>query len=158
MPPRQASELKLDGFIERFDKVRGQLTTLEQIVVVDDTSTLSSLAAVRGLGTTAVRAGVDHLLLVIAIVLPTALVAAGRSWSDGAPSLGAALILAGIAIGVGFILRVTSPLIRGLEVRTQELQEAQRATLNMLVDLEEAQEDLQKQAKDLKRSNTMGCA
>jgi signal transduction histidine kinase len=34
------------------------------------------------------------------------------------------IALLAIAIGVGFILRVTSPLIRGLEVRTQELQEA----------------------------------
>lgn len=40
-----------------------------------------------------------------------------------------------------------------VQERTQELQEAQRATLNMLVDLENAQLDLEKQAKDLKRSN-----
>ena len=40
-----------------------------------------------------------------------------------------------------------------VQERTQELEEAQRATLNMLVDLEDAQEDLEKQARDLKRSN-----
>ena len=40
-----------------------------------------------------------------------------------------------------------------VQERTQDLQEAQRATLNMLVDLEDAQIDLEKQAKDLKRSN-----
>jgi hypothetical protein len=88
----------------------------EQTVVVDDASTLSSLAEVRGLGTTAVRAGVDHLLLVVAIVLPTALVAAGRRWSDGAPSVGAALLRASRLLGTLAIAHVITLWLVGLGV------------------------------------------
>lgn len=40
-----------------------------------------------------------------------------------------------------------------VQERTHELLQAQNATLNMLVDLEEAQRDLARQAADLKRSN-----
>lgn len=60
-----------------------------QTVTIDDASTLESIGGVRGLGTDAVRTGIDQLLFVVALVLPIGLVARGRSVSDPAPTLSA---------------------------------------------------------------------
>ncbi len=58
----------------------------EQTVVVDEVGTLESVATLLDLGVIAVRTLLEHLLIVVAIVLPTGLVAQGRHWSSGAPS------------------------------------------------------------------------
>ena len=71
-----------------------------QAVVLEDVSTLSSMAAVRGLGTDAVRTGVDHLLFVVALLLPVGLLVAGGRLSDPAPSVESALRRAGTVLGV----------------------------------------------------------
>ena len=58
-----------------------------QTVTLSDASTLESIGGARGLGTDAVRTGIDQLLFVVALVMPIGLVARGRSVSDPAPTL-----------------------------------------------------------------------
>jgi hypothetical protein len=58
-----------------------------QTVTITDVSMVESIAAGRGLGTDAVRTGIDQLLFVVALVVPIGLVARGRSVSDPAPTM-----------------------------------------------------------------------
>jgi HupE / UreJ protein len=58
-----------------------------QRVELESGSAWSSVAAVRGLGTDAVREGIVHLLFIVAMVLPVALVATGHRVTGGAPSV-----------------------------------------------------------------------
>jgi hypothetical protein len=51
-------------------------------VVLEDAGTLSSMSAIRGLGSDAVRNGIDIMLVVAALVLPVVLLPAGRSRSE----------------------------------------------------------------------------
>ncbi len=53
-----------------------------QEVVLEDEGTLSSMAAIRGLGSDAVRNGIDMMLTVAALTLPVILLPAGRSRSE----------------------------------------------------------------------------
>ncbi len=53
-----------------------------QEVDLDDAGTLSSMVAIRGLGSDAVRNGIDMMLVVAALVLPIVLLPAGRSRSE----------------------------------------------------------------------------
>lgn len=58
-----------------------------QTVRLEDVSVLTSMTAVRGLGTDEVRVGIDHLLFVVALLLPAGLVAAGASIRDPSPTV-----------------------------------------------------------------------
>lgn len=71
-----------------------------QEVQLDDVSTLSSMAGVRGLGSDAVRNGIDQLLFVVALLLPVGLVAAGARVTDPAPSVASVLRRSGRVLGI----------------------------------------------------------
>ena len=71
-----------------------------QIVELDDASMLSSMAGVRGLGTDAVRAGIDHLLFVVALLLPVGLLVAGGRVTDPAPTVESVVRRAAGVLGV----------------------------------------------------------
>jgi hypothetical protein len=58
------------------------------------------MGAVRGLGTDVVREGIDHLLFVVALVLPVGLVARGRGVRDPAPTVVGATRRAAVLLGV----------------------------------------------------------
>jgi hypothetical protein len=62
-----------------------------QEVVLDEVSTVSQLAAVRGSGTDAVRTGIVHLLFIGAMMVPVGLLAAGTGFRDPAPTVSAVL-------------------------------------------------------------------
>ncbi len=53
-----------------------------QEVVLEDAGTLSSMAAIRGLGSDAVRNGIDMMLVVAALALPVVLLPSARSRSE----------------------------------------------------------------------------
>ena len=57
-----------------------------QTVVLDNASTLTQLAALRGLGTDGVRTGAVHVLFVVVLMAPIALLARGRGFADPAPT------------------------------------------------------------------------
>lgn len=66
----------------------GFSTGLEtQRIELDTASAVSSALAVRGLGTDAVRAGIDHLLFVVAMILPVGLLAVGHGINGPAPTV-----------------------------------------------------------------------
>ena len=71
-----------------------------QSVTLDDVGSLSSMAGVRGLGTDAVRTGIDALLFVIAILLPVALLVPRGRLSDPAPSTESVLRSSARTLGV----------------------------------------------------------
>lgn len=71
-----------------------------QSVELDDVGTLGSVEAVRGLGTDQVRTAIDHLLFVVALLLPVALVTRGGSVHGPAPTVTAAIRRAARLLGV----------------------------------------------------------
>ncbi len=92
---------------------QGQTT---QTVDLQDVAALESMRAVRGLGTDAVRTGIDHVLFVIALALPVGLVAAGRSVTDAAPTVTTAVRrLAGL-LGVFALAHSATLWLQGLGV------------------------------------------
>ena len=72
----------------------------EQVIELEDVGTIESMGAVRGLGTDVVREGIDHLLFVVALLLPVALVALGSTVRGPAPSVAAATRRASVLLGV----------------------------------------------------------
>lgn len=69
-----------------------------QQVSLDDASTITAMGAVRGVGTDAVRVGIDQLLFVVALVLPLGLVARGATVFGPAPRVADALRRLGWAL------------------------------------------------------------
>ncbi len=92
---------------------QGQTT---QTVSLQDVSALESMRSVRGLGTDAVRLGIDHVLFVIALVLPAGLVAVGRSVKEPAPTVNAAVRRVAGLLGVFVLAHSTTLWLQGLGV------------------------------------------
>lgn len=69
-----------------------------QQVTLENTSSVESMAVARGVGTDAIRTGIDQLMFVVALILPIGLVAMGGSVFGAAPRVGDALRRLGRAL------------------------------------------------------------
>lgn len=92
-----------------------------QAIELDDVGALASMRAVRGLGTDAVRTGIDHLLFVVALVAPVALVARGGHVRGAAPTVSAATRRAAtllLASAVAHSLLLWTLVVAGVDAST----------------------------------------
>lgn len=87
-----------------------------QTVTISDVSTIERTAAARGLGTDAVRTGIDQLLFVVALVVPIGLVARGRTVSDPAPTMPAVARRLARLLGISIVAHSTTLWLVGLGV------------------------------------------
>jgi hypothetical protein len=87
-----------------------------QTIIISDAPTIESISAARGLGTDAVRTGIDQLLFVVALVLPVGLVARGRSVSDPAPTMPAVARRLARLLGISIVAHSSTLWLVGLGV------------------------------------------
>ncbi len=71
-----------------------------QAIELEDVGALESIGAARGLGTDVLRDGIDHLLFVVALLLPVALASTGGRPLGPAPTVAGATRRAAVLLGV----------------------------------------------------------
>jgi hypothetical protein len=86
----------------------------EQTVVVEAVGTLDSVSALLDRGVTAVRTLLEHVLVVVVLLLPAALVAAGHRWSSGAPSTSDAIGRATQQVGTLIVASLSTTWLVGV--------------------------------------------